>query len=55
MFTADDIKSFQKLYRNRFGIDISDSDAQSQATALVLIMKNIYKPMTEKEYQELQK
>lgn len=55
MLTNDQIEKFQSLYRNRFGREISREEAYEQGAKLLRLVEIIYKPMTEAEYQQLQK
>ena len=55
MLTDEQITKFQEIYKNHFGEEISREDALDGGIKLVRLMKIIYSPITEKEYQELQK
>jgi hypothetical protein len=44
------IASFQRIYRERFGKDISREEALEKGTMLLRMVQLIYKPMTETEY-----
>lgn len=56
MFLSDErIKIYQTLYKNRFGKEISRAEAYEQGAKLIRLVEFIYKPMTEAEYQQLQK
>lgn len=50
--TAAQIEKFQILYKNRFGIELSDQKAAEYATRLVHSVKFVYEPMTlvERDY-----
>lgn len=52
MFSNQEINSFQELWRQQFGEEISQDFAIEQATALISLMKNIYRPMTEEEFKK---
>jgi hypothetical protein len=54
MLSDERIKKFQTLYKNRFGKEISREEAYEQGVKLMRLVELIYKPMTEKEYQQLQ-
>lgn len=43
-----------KIYRDRFGREISREEARESAIKLVRLMEIIYKPMTAKDYKRLQ-
>ncbi len=55
MLTDTDIIKFQKLYKEEFGIDISKEEAAEQGLKLVTLMSNVYKPMTQAEFEEIEK
>tara|TARA_Y100000310_G_scaffold116341_1_gene115014 strand:- start:414 stop:578 length:165 start_codon:yes stop_codon:yes gene_type:complete len=42
-------------YKKRFGEDLSDDIALEKATKLLELVGAVYKPMTESEYEALQK
>jgi len=54
MFSSEEIKNFQELWQKEFGEEISHDFAIEQATALISLMKNIYKPMTDEEFEKYQ-
>jgi len=49
-----EITEFQTIYKARFGKEISREDAIEKGIKLLRLIEIIYKPMTEKEYQQLQ-
>jgi len=51
----EDIIKFQALYRSEFGMEISREDAYEKGIKLLRLMSSVYKPMTEKEYELIQK
>lgn len=55
MLSDEQITKFQALYKNRFGKEISREEAFEQGAKLIRLVELIYKPMTEREYQHLQK
>ncbi len=55
MLSNEQITKFQMLYKNRFGRKISRGEAYEQGVKLMRLVELIYKPMTEAEYQQLQK
>jgi hypothetical protein len=55
MLSDIQITQFQKLYKNRFGKKISRNEAYEQGVKLIRMVELIYKPMTEIEYQQLQR
>jgi len=52
MFSDQEIKSFQNLWWEQFHEEISGEKALEQATALISLMKNIYKPMSAADYEK---
>lgn len=48
------ITDFQAIYKARFGKEISREEATEKGIKLLRLIEIIYKPMTEKEYQQLQ-
>lgn len=50
-----DIIKFQTLYKSHFGIEISKEDAYENGIKLLRLMSLVYKPMTQEEYQSIQK
>ena len=50
-----DIEKFQALYKEQFGKEISREDAYEQGIKLLRLMSIVYKPMTEQEYELIQK
>ena len=55
MLSDEQITKFQTLYKNRFGKTISREEAYEKGVKLIRLIELIYKPMTEVEYQKLQK
>jgi len=54
MLSDEQIKTYQMLYKNRFGKEISREQAYEQGVKLLRLIELIYKPMTEEEFQKLQ-
>lgn len=54
MLSDEQIKTYQMLYKNRFGKEISREQAYEQGVKLLRLVEIIYKPMTEAEFQKLQ-
>ena len=50
-----DIIKFIALYKSEFGIEITREDAYEKGIKLLQLMSAVYKPMTEKEYEFIQK
>lgn len=55
VLSDEDIVKFQALYKSEFGMEISKEDAYEKGVKLLRLMSIVYKPMTEKEYLEIQK
>ena len=55
MLSKDHLKKFKKIYKNRFGKELSDQVALDEATKLLRLMELIYKPMTEAEFKMVEK
>ncbi|MGW8185004.1 MAG: hypothetical protein ACWGHO_02740 [Candidatus Moraniibacteriota bacterium] len=55
MLSNKQVSKFQTIYKNRFGKEISRSDALEKGARLVRLMQIIYTPITEKELLEFQK
>jgi len=55
VLSGEDILKFQALYKSELGIEISKEDAYEKGIKLLGLMSAVYKPMTEKEYQLIQK
>jgi len=51
----EQVTKFQELYKNRFGKNISREDALEQGIKLIRLVELTYKPMTNFEYQKIQK
>ena len=54
MLSNEQITKFQTLYKNRFGKEISRSDAYEQGAKLMRLVEIIYIPMTAVEYEQVQ-
>ena len=55
MLNNEQITKFQMLHKSRFGEEISRKEAYEKGAKLVRLIELIYEPMTENEYQKLQK
>ena len=53
MLTKQDITKFRKLYKQEFGVEISEVDAREQGTQLLNLMSVVYKPMTQEESNQI--
>ena len=54
MFKDKDIAEFQRIYKARFGKEISKEEALAKGAKLLRMVQLFYKPMTENEYLQLQ-
>lgn len=48
--TPEQINSFKDLYKNKFGIELSDQESAEQLTKLINLVKIVYRPITIDEY-----
>ena len=55
MISKESLEKFKKLYKDHFNIELSDEDVLEKATKCLRIVEIVYKPMTLKEYEALQK
>ena len=55
MLSNEQIRKFQILYKNRFGKGISREEVYEMGIKLIRLVKLIHRPMTEVEYEQLQK
>lgn len=44
-----EIVNYQRIYKDRFGVDISKEDAYEKGISLLRLLSIVYKPMTEEE------
>lgn len=55
MLNDNQIKKLRSLYKQCFGKEITDEEAQRQGAALLRLVDLIYKPMTETELKQIKK
>jgi hypothetical protein len=55
VLSDEDILKFQALYKSEFAMEISREDVYERGIKLLRLMSTVYKPMTEKEYEHIQK
>ena len=55
MISKESLEGFRKIYKKRFGENISDQVALEKATKLLNLVKAVYRPMTQEEYDKVQK
>ncbi len=53
--TDKNIEDFRELYREHFNKEISRQEALEKGIKLLTLMKAVYKPMTQEEYDTIQK
>ena len=52
IFTDEQLKSFSALYEREFGEKIDRAEAIRQATALVSLVKQVYRPISKKNFEK---
>lgn len=55
MISKEKLDEFKFLYKKHFGKDISDAEALESATKLINLVRLVYKPMTKKEFEAVEK
>lgn len=55
MLTDEQLDMFIKIYRDRFGRKISREEASESAIKLVRLIKIAYRPISVRDYRDLQK
>lgn len=50
--TREQVEKFQKIYKERFGEEISYDEALESGTKLVNLMRIIYKPITKEDFEK---
>lgn len=55
MISKERLQKFKQIYKKRFNKDLSDQEALEKATRLLRLVEIVYKPMTQEEYNALQK
>jgi len=55
MISKERLKEFKKIYKKRFGENLSDQIALEKATKLLNLVKDVYRPMIKEEYDKVQK
>jgi hypothetical protein len=55
MISKEELKEFKKIYKKRFGKNLSNQIALERATKLLNLMRIIYRSMTKEEYDKVQK
>ena len=52
MLSDEQIKQFQALYKDAFGLEISKEEALSKGTKLVRLFELVYQPITKGQYNK---
>jgi hypothetical protein len=55
MISEERLKEFKRIYKKKFGKEISNQEALEKATKLLRMVELIYKPITKSDYDKLQK
>jgi hypothetical protein len=55
MLSETQVQSFQALYKKSFGKDITREEAYEKGVKLLRLVELTYRPITQQEYDELQK
>ncbi|MDP3792206.1 MAG: hypothetical protein Q8Q89_00555 [bacterium] len=55
MISKEALEEYKKIYKNQFGIDISDEEALDQAIKLLTLVDRVYRPIKKNWLKELQK
>jgi len=55
MIPKDNLEKFKKIYKKRFGEYLSDQVALEKATKLLNLVEVVYRPMTQEDYDKVQK
>ncbi len=55
MLSDEQIIKFQKIWKDRFGREISKEEEYEQRAKLLRLVELTYKPITQEEYNQLEK
>ncbi|MFH1401496.1 MAG: hypothetical protein ABIG40_00855 [Parcubacteria group bacterium] len=55
MISDEQIEKFQALYKKHFSEELNKEEAYEKGAKLLRMVQLVYKPITEKEYEELQR
>jgi len=55
MIPKEHLYKFKEFYKKRFNKELTDQEALESGTRLIRLIELIYKPMTQKDYDILQK
>jgi len=48
----EDVKGFQRLWKDSFDLELSEQEAQEKSTALLEMMKLVYRPLPKPAEQQ---
>lgn len=51
--TDEELDGFRRIYKKRFGKNITREEAREQGSSLLRLMKVVYQPVTQKQVDEL--
>lgn len=54
MLTKEQVKSYQALYKQRFGKELDRNEAYRQGVNLIRLIELVYKPISSENYNRLQ-
>lgn len=54
MLTDKHISNFQEIYKEQLGVDISKEEAQKQGLQLLQLVRTVYQPLTQEEYEKIE-
>lgn len=52
--STEQLEKFRTIYKDKFGIEITLSQALEEALPLLTLMKSIYRPMTQDDLKQVQ-
>jgi len=55
MISAEDLLEFKRIWKKEFNEEISDEKALDRAIKLLTLVRIVYKPMTQADYEALEK
>ncbi|MFZ2969901.1 MAG: hypothetical protein WA063_02020 [Minisyncoccia bacterium] len=55
MISKEQLEKFKDIWKKQFGGGISDQKALEEATSLINFIKVVYKPMTQNEFEAVQR
>lgn len=55
MISKERLEEFKRIYKKKFGKELSNQEALEKATKLLRMVELVYKPITKENYDKLQK